>query len=318
MCLFTKYPEAIPLKRVDNESVLDAMFEVFSRQGLPKTILTDQGSVFTSKVTRKMCQTFDIHKVRTSPYHPQSDGALERWHACLKGMFKKSDIEWKHWDRMLKYILFAYRDTPHCVTGFSPFTLMFGRDVKGPLELLRFDWMEGVNEKANVNEWLASVKARMLDMSELVSDREKKAKMEMKKYYDRSARVKNFDVGEMVLVRKPGLHSKVGDSWEGPYQIARQVSPVTYQIQVPGKPKQVRILHCNLLRLWHAPVDRVHRVAIISEEEEDIEFSSSLTLAREDFSVEEPIITALTRYPIITFSVIFLSVICLSEFEHAH
>ena len=83
MCLFSKYPEAIPLKRVDNESVLGAMVEIFSRHGLPKEILTDQGSVFTSKLTRKMCKIFEIHKVQTSPYHPRSDGALERWHACL-------------------------------------------------------------------------------------------------------------------------------------------------------------------------------------------------------------------------------------------
>ena len=54
MCLFTKYPEAITLKRVDNETVLDAMIEIFARHGLPKTILTDQGSVFMSKLTSQL------------------------------------------------------------------------------------------------------------------------------------------------------------------------------------------------------------------------------------------------------------------------
>ena len=135
-----------------------------------------------------MCQTFDIHKVRTSPYHPQSDGALERWHACLKGMMKRSEIDLKCWNRQLKYLLFAYRDTPHCVTGFSPFTLLFGRDVRGPLELLRSAWLEGVSEEANVSEWLLNVKARMVDMSEIVSDLEMKAKREMKHFYDKSAK----------------------------------------------------------------------------------------------------------------------------------
>ena len=125
MCLYTKYPEAIPLRRVDQETVLEAMLEVFSRHGLPKTILTDQGSVFMSKLTTKLWETLGVHRVRTSPYHPQSDGALERWHACLKGMLKKADKDIKYWDRHLKFLLFAYRDTPHCVTGFSPFTLLF-------------------------------------------------------------------------------------------------------------------------------------------------------------------------------------------------
>ena len=227
MCLYTKYPEAIPLRRVDNETVLEAMIEIFSRHGLPKTILTDQGSVFMSKLTSQLWKTLGIHTVRTSPYHPQSDGALERWHACLKGMLKRSETELKFWDRHLKYLLFAYRDTPHCVTGFAPFTLLFGRDVKGPLELLRNAWLEGESEEANVCEWLLNVKARMVEMAVVVSDREKKAKADMKRFYDWSAKAKTFAEGEMVLVRKPGLHSKMGDSWEGPYQVEHQASPVT-------------------------------------------------------------------------------------------
>ena len=120
MCLYTKYPEAIPLKRVDNVTVLEGFMEIFSKHGFPKEILTDQGSVFMSRMTQHMCKTFEVHKVRTSPYHPQSDGALERWHACLKGMFKRTDIDLRNWDKLLKYVLFAYRETPHSVTGYHP------------------------------------------------------------------------------------------------------------------------------------------------------------------------------------------------------
>ena len=67
-------------------------------------------------------------------------------------------------------------------------------------------------------------------MAVVVSDREKKAKETMKRFYDRSAKVKTFEAGDMVLVRKPGIQCKMGDSWEGPYQIEKQVSPVTYKI----------------------------------------------------------------------------------------
>ena len=196
---------------------------------------------------------------------------------------KRAEIDLKTWDKQLKCLLFAYRDTPHCVTGFSPFTLLFGRDVKGPLELLRSLWIEGADENASVGEWLLSVKARMLEMSEIVSDRELKAKQNMKKFYDKSARVKSFSAGEMVLVRKPGLHSKLGDSWEGPYQIERQVSPVTYKIQVPGKPNQSKLLHCNMLRRWTTPAAKIHRVAAISKEESACEMPPGLSLLRDDF-----------------------------------
>ena len=143
MCLYTKYPEVISLRRVDNHTVLEAMLEIFARHGIPKNILTDQGSVFMSKLTQQLYQTLDIKRVRTSPYHPQSDGALERWHACLKGMMRRAEIDLRNSDKQLKFLLFAYRDTPHCVTGFSPFTLLFGREVKGPLCMLKSAWLEG-------------------------------------------------------------------------------------------------------------------------------------------------------------------------------
>ena len=136
-----------------------------------------------------------VHRVITDP---QSDGAaLERWHACLKGMLiKRSDSNLKYWDRHLKYLLFAYHDTPHCVTGFSPFTLLFGRQVKGPLDLLRTSWLEGGSEEVNVSEWLINVRAMMAEMAVVVSDRERKAKADMKRFYDRSAKVKSFNEGE--------------------------------------------------------------------------------------------------------------------------
>ena len=283
MCLFTKFPVAIPLKKVDNVSVLDAMMQIFSRYGMPSELLTDQGSVFTSKLTVLMCKTFNIAKIRTSPYHPQSDGALERWHACLKGMIKRSGGKLSEWDRQLKYLLFAYRDTPHCVTGFSPFSLMYGRDVRGPLHFLKTSWLEGEVDVCSVGDWIVSVKARMSEMAAIVSDRELQAKAKMKTFYDRSASVKTFSEGDMVLVRRPLLKKKMDCSWEGPFEIEKQVSPVTYALKLPGRSTKAKILHCNLLKEWHTPADVLHRVMVVSDEESESESSPGLKLGRDDF-----------------------------------
>ena len=212
MDMFSKYPEAIPLKKVDNEAVLEGMLEIFSRHGIPGTILTDQGSVFMSRLTKAVCQTLGIEQIRTSPYHPHSDGALERWHACLKGMLKRSEADLKYWDRHLRYLLFAYRDTHHCVTGFSPFSLLFGREVKGPLGLVHSSWLDGECEAAGAGEWLIALKQQMAEMSKVVSEREKLEKCKMKQVFDRTAKSKSFEVGDLVLVRKPGLRKKLGDS----------------------------------------------------------------------------------------------------------
>lgn len=116
----SKYPEAIPLKKVDAQSVAEAMAEIFSRTGLPDEVLTDQGSVFMSALCNQMCQLLQIKTLKTSPYHPHTDGMLERWHALLKSMLKKAQGDRKDWDKYLKYLLFAYRSTPHSVTGFTP------------------------------------------------------------------------------------------------------------------------------------------------------------------------------------------------------
>ena len=283
MCLYTKFPAAIPLKRVDNQSVLEAMMEIFASYGIPRVLLTDQGSVFTSKLTKTMCDQFGIKKVQTSPYHPQTDGALERWHACLKGMMKRSQCQLKKWDKELKYLLFAYRSTPHVVTGYAPFTLMYGRDVRGPLEILQEAWLDGDTEPALVSDWLAVVKAKLGTMSEVVSEKERISKAKMKSYYDKSAKVRHFDPGEMVLVWKPGIHSKFGASWDGPYQVESKVSPVTYKIQVPGSAHKPKILHSNLLKKWCTSGAKVHRVVSIPEEESVCEEPVGLKLASDGF-----------------------------------
>ena len=75
----------------------------------------------------------------------------------------------------------------------------------------------------------------------------------------------------------------MGDSWEGPYQIEHQASPVTYKIQVPGSPRQSKLLHCNMLRKWTTPAAKIHRVVAMTEEESDCEAPPGLKLVRDGF-----------------------------------
>ena len=299
MDLYSKYPEAIPLRRVDNEAVLEALLEVISRHGIPESILTDQGSVFMSRLTKSVCNTLGIEQIRTSPYHPQSDGALERWHACLKGMLKRSEADLKYWDRHLKYLLFAYRDTPHCTTGFSPFSLLFGREVKGPLALVHSSWLEGESEGVEASVWVTALKQQMALMSEVVTEKERVAKAKMKQVFDKSAKEKSFSVGDLVLIRKPGLKGKLGDSWDGPYQILEKISPLNYKIETPGR--RSKVLHVNLLKKWSTPVARVHGVAVIHEEEGESESPQGLKLSRDGFvptrEQQQLLDATLAKYP---------------------
>jgi len=125
----THYPEAIPLKKTDTWTVAEALCDVFSRLGIPEEMLSDQGSNFMSGVMAAMFDLLKVKHIKTSPYHPQTDGMLERFHGTLKSMLRKTGPGAKDWDAWLPYVCFAYRDAPHAATGFSPFELMFGRQV---------------------------------------------------------------------------------------------------------------------------------------------------------------------------------------------
>ena len=137
ICYFSSYPEAISLTKVDETSVAEAMIEIFSRCGLPAEILTYQGSVFMGKLMNQLCKLISIKPIHTSPYHPQTDGLLERWHADILAMLKQATNCKTDWDLFVPHVIFAYRQTPHSLTGFSPFQLIYGVNVRGSLEVLR-------------------------------------------------------------------------------------------------------------------------------------------------------------------------------------
>ncbi|KAK3701802.1 hypothetical protein QZH41_005161 [Actinostola sp. cb2023] len=129
----TQYPEAIPLSSTEAGRIAKHLVVVFSRVGIPEEILTDQGTNFMSVLLQDVYQLLNIKRIRTSPYHPQTDGLVERFNSTLKSMLKKfvaSNI--KDWDDYLPYMLFAYREVPQESTGFSPFELLYGRRVRGP------------------------------------------------------------------------------------------------------------------------------------------------------------------------------------------
>jgi len=133
----SRYPEAIPLRRIDAETVADALCTVFTKFGIPDEILSDQGSQFMSTLMKQVMELLGVDRIRTSPYHPETDGMLERFHGTLKQMMQKRGNASKEWDKYLPFLCFVYRDSVHAATGFTPFQLLFGKDVRGPLSLLK-------------------------------------------------------------------------------------------------------------------------------------------------------------------------------------
>lgn len=134
----TRYPEAFPLRHIKARQIANCLLQVFSRVGIPKEVLTDQGTNFTSRSLRQVYSLLGIRGIKTTPYHPQTDGLVKRFNQTLKAMLRKFVSEsGADWDQWLPYLLFACREVPQASTGFSPFELLYGREVRGPLDILR-------------------------------------------------------------------------------------------------------------------------------------------------------------------------------------
>ena len=103
----TRYAEAVPMRTVHAEAVADELVKVFSRVGIPEEILTDQGTNFTDKLLGELYRLLNIKALRTSPFHPQTDGLVERFNGTLKDMLRKTAQEdGKDWDKLLPYLLY--------------------------------------------------------------------------------------------------------------------------------------------------------------------------------------------------------------------
>ena len=131
------------MKSTDAETVAQELVKIFARLGIPDELLTDQGSNFVLELLNQLSSLLRIRRIKTSPYHPQTDGLVERFNGTLKRMLWRFVQEAPGaWDELLLYLLFSYREVPQASTGFSPFELLYGRHVRGPLDVLREAWTE--------------------------------------------------------------------------------------------------------------------------------------------------------------------------------
>ena len=165
------------MRTVDAEAIAEELVGIFSRVGIPQEILTDQGTNFTSKLLGELYRLLNIKALRTSPYHPQTDGLVERFNGTLKGMLRKTAQEdGKDWDKLLPYLLFAYREVPQSSTGFSPFELLYGWDVRGPLDVVKEHWeSDPQTREQSVVSHVLLMRERLEQMAALVQDNMREA-----------------------------------------------------------------------------------------------------------------------------------------------
>lgn len=143
---------------------IPAFISIFSRLGFPEQILTVNRSQFTGRIMTEVFNHIGTQHFRTSPYHPQSNGQVERFNGTLITILRKL-VEEKPdtWDTYIPAALFAYREVPHTSTGLSPATLLFGRPIAGPLEALQKSWTDETIDHSvqNASQYLKELQSKL-------------------------------------------------------------------------------------------------------------------------------------------------------------
>ena len=166
-CCFTKWTESYPLKNITAETVASTLVDQFiCRFGVPKIIHSDQGAQFTSQLFQELCKLLGIDKTRTTAFHPESDGLIERTQRTIEDMLSKYiETNQRNWDEVLPLLLMAFRSSKQESSNFSPCMMMLGREVDLPVDLIYPS--PSSEPKMSGDEYVVNLQNRMHRVHEL-------------------------------------------------------------------------------------------------------------------------------------------------------
>ncbi|CAG2231997.1 unnamed protein product [Mytilus edulis] len=248
---YTKWTESHPMPNMEATTVANIlMTEVISRFGVPTIIHSDQGSQFESHLFKEMCKLLQIEKTRTTPYHPKSDGMVERFNKTLATMLTGYVNEYhSNWDVLLPYVMMAYRSSQHETTGYTPNRLMLGREVSTPLDLIYK--LPSQVKAIPQNQWAWELQEHMEEAHQIVQRHVSGQMLRQKKNHDKNVSWAKFEPGNMVYVyfplRTPGLSPKFTNQWRGPYKVIKINSSVTYTVNC-GRKGAGQVIHVDRMR----------------------------------------------------------------------
>ena len=185
----------------------------------------------------------------SSAYHPQSQGALERFHQTLKTMLRAYCLETgKEWDEGIPFLLFAVQETVQESLGFSPAELVFGHTVRGPLKLLREQLTGVASPTQNVLDYVSAFRERLHHACGVAKEALSDSQSKMKAHFDKSAIERSFKPGDSVLVFLPIPGSALQAKFTGPYVIEKKLSETDYVLRTPDRRRKTCVCHVNMLK----------------------------------------------------------------------
>ncbi|XP_067824107.1 scaffold attachment factor B1-like isoform X2 [Heptranchias perlo] len=244
----SRYPDATALASVEADIVAMALLLMFTRVGFPEEILSNQGANFMSQLVMQLRRQCQDKQLRSTPYHPQVNGLVERFNGTLKQVLRTyAEQNPYDWDEKLQYFLFACREVPQKLTGFSPFELLYGRRVRGTLFLIKEAWSgKCFGEDKNVVEHVLKARDDLIALTEHIQEDQDHSQNGRNLWYCHNAGTREYEIGQRVLVLLPVKRQKVQLHWEGPYTVVETGKYVHYAVAIPFN--KFRIYHVNMLK----------------------------------------------------------------------
>lgn len=233
---FTKWADAIPIPDQTATRITEELIKLFSVYGQPAILHSDQGRNFESAILAQVLDAFGVHKTRTTAYHPQGDGMVERFNRSLLQLLRAYVDSQNDWERYLPLVLYAYRTSVHSSTGASPFVLMYGRDPT-PVPFSTQAAFDPVSFPAHLQ-------AKLAEMHDFVEANLAQAAHHQKRFYDRHSSNPTFRVGDHVWLSVPTA-GKLDPRWEGGWVVKAVWNPLTIEIV---KGESSKVVHSNRLQ----------------------------------------------------------------------
>ena len=254
----SKYVVAYVVKdqtaRTATETLRNGYFRLF---GAPAYLVSDQGKAFTDHIITHLCDLYGVQKLRTSPYHAQTNGQVECMNQTIIHMIGKLEEDKKAcWSKHLPELLLAYNAACSAVTGYSPYYLLFGRRSRIPVDYL-FPTLRDSHHQTKMEVSVVAMQKRLKEAFAVARCLTSEEAAKQCCYYDRKAGAVALQPGDVVMVHTNGFVGKrmVKDRWEdGGFIIESQLEdwPV-YKVKCPTSDDQrkptYRILHRNHLLL---------------------------------------------------------------------
>lgn len=219
-CELSKFVEAYPLVNKEANTVAKSFVDNFIlRYGLPEQVCTDRGSEFLASTFQETCKMLGVKQLISTAYHHETLGALENSHKHL-GAYMRIQVakEPHNWSSWVPYWCFAYNNSVHSETRYTPYELVFGKLCQTPA-----NFISQVEPLYNFNDYPNELKYRLQRACTEARENLIYSKEKRKLTFDKKSNHISYKIGDKVLVKNNAMECKLDAIYKGPYKVIRDL-----------------------------------------------------------------------------------------------